>query len=53
MVSPVGLFCACQCARGALHMQELAFFLCASLPLQQSITCAHEGAAVAFLLGQL
>lgn len=26
MVSPVGLFCACQCARGALHMQELAFF---------------------------
>ena len=51
-MSPVGLFRACQRARGALHMQGLADF-CASLPLQQSIKCAHEDTAVAFLLGQL
>ena len=51
-MSPVGLFCACQRARGALHMQGLAGF-CAGVPLQQSIKCAHEDTAVAFLLGQL
>ena len=55
--SPGGVTCMsllCLSVRlGSPAHAAVGRFFCTSLPLQQSITCAHEDAAVAFLFGQL